>query len=242
MLWPLNSYLLSKLDAEQRRRSRRIRRRAWLVTLRRMRSLSECRRSEDGTPIDRYYVERFLADNRDAISGKVLEIGESRYSARFGSALRSVDVLDIDGSNPQATIVADLAAADAVADNTFDCIIATQTLRYIFEHRAAIRHLHRILRSPGTLLATVPAVSKMDAQRPDTDLWRYTPSSVRALFAEAFGVEQVSVASCGNLVSAIAFLAGMTAEELRAHELDRQDPDFPLIVAARCVKPQPHQP
>jgi SAM-dependent methyltransferase len=236
MLGSLNRYLLSRLDEDWQRRLRRMYRPARLGSLRRMKPLSECWGVDRGTPVDRYYIERFLAANRDAIRGKVLEVRDSRYALKFGGAVEAVEVLDIDPDNPLATIVADLAAADSIPDEVFDCIILTQTLQYIFDTRAAVRHLHRILRPAGSLLVTVPALSKMYTRRPETDYWRYTPSSIRTLLTQAFGAERVTVVSFGNLTSAIAFLAGMAAEELRARELEHHDPDFPLIIAARCVK------
>jgi SAM-dependent methyltransferase len=237
MFKPFNSYLLSKFPDAQQRRLRRLRRPAWMGTLRRMRPLSECWGIDRGTPIDRYYIERFLADNREVIHGDVLEIRDSRYASRFGDGACSVEVLDIAADNPNATIVADLASADSVPANSFDCVILTQTLQYIFDHRAALVHLHRVLRPAGSILATVPALTRMYSRRPDTDFWRYTVASMRKLFAEPFGRRSVSVVSLGNLLSGMAFLAGMAAEELRSEELEHHDPDFPVVIAARATKP-----
>jgi SAM-dependent methyltransferase len=236
MLRSLNSYLLSKLTESQQRRLQRLRRPAWMGSLRRMRPLSEDWGIERGTPIDRYYIERFLGDNREVIRGKVLEIRDSRYTTRFGNGVCTVEVLDVAADNPKATIVADLAAADIVPAETFDCIILTQTLQYIFDHHAAVLHLHRMLRPAGTLLATVPALSRMYPRAPQTDFWRYTVPSLRALLTERFGPQRVSVTSFGNLLSGLAFMAGMAAEELRTRELEHHDLDFPLVIAARAIK------
>src|SRR6478735_5047329 len=37
-----------------------------------------------GLPIDRYFVEGFLARNASRIRGRVLEIGDNEYTLRFG--------------------------------------------------------------------------------------------------------------------------------------------------------------
>ena len=37
-----------------------------------------------GTPINRYYIEKFLASQAASIRGRVLEVGASDYSRRFG--------------------------------------------------------------------------------------------------------------------------------------------------------------
>ena len=108
---------------------------ARLGALRRMTPLSDEFGYDRGTPIDRYYIERFLAENRQHIQGRVLEVKDSGYSERFGEGVTRTDVLDIDTGNALATFVADLAAADTIPDATFDCFILTQTLQYVYDVR-----------------------------------------------------------------------------------------------------------
>ena len=67
-----------------------------------------------GTPVDRWYIERFLAEHRADITGRVLEVKDSGYTERFGHALTERAVLDVDPANPRATHVADLAAGDGL--------------------------------------------------------------------------------------------------------------------------------
>jgi ubiquinone/menaquinone biosynthesis C-methylase UbiE len=62
------------------------------------------------------------------------------------------DVLNYVEGNPKATIVADLTNAPHIPDNTFDCIIITQTLQMIFEIEVHAE-LHRILKPGGVVLA-----------------------------------------------------------------------------------------
>ena len=57
---------------------------------------------ERGTPIDRWYIERFLDNHQECIGGRTLEVLEDLYASRLGAA--NVDVVDIDPSNPAATI------------------------------------------------------------------------------------------------------------------------------------------
>lgn len=233
--------LRDRLPADQRRRLqqrvRRLRRPAWLGTLRRTAPLSDQWGFDRGTPVDRHYIERFLEENRVDIRGRVLEVFDSAYTDRFGVGVERRDVLDIDASNPRATVVADLAAADAVAPNQFDCFILTQTLHLVYDTRAAIGHAHRILRPGGVLLVTVPAVSRLVPRRDlRPDYWRFTSASCSLLFGHAFGGEQVAVRSYGNVLTAIAFLSGMAHEELSQRELAVHDDYFPLIVAVRAVK------
>jgi len=148
----------------------------------------------------------------------------------------SSDVLDRDAANPQATIVAELAAADAVPADSYDCFILTQTLQYVFDVPAALRHAHRMLRPGGTLLCTVPTVSRLERPERDDEFWRFTPAACRRLVEDAFPGGEVEVETYGNVLVAVAFLLGMAAEELKDAELDVRDPRFPVLVAARATR------
>jgi len=225
-----------------RRRLRRLARPAWLGTLRRLTPLSDYWGFDRGTPVDRYYIERFLEQHRQDIRGRVLEIRDSTYTNRFGSGVVQSDVLDLNPSNAQATIIADLTAAEAVPANLFDCFILTQTLQFIYDTRSAIAHAFRMLRPGGVLLVTVPSLSRLAPRYgPATEYWRFTPASCTALFGEAFGANQITIQAHGNVLSATAFLIGMAQEELSQAELEADDPYFPLIIAVRAVKPaDPH--
>jgi SAM-dependent methyltransferase len=219
-----------------RRRLQRLRRPAWLGTIRRTAPLSDHYGRDRGTPIDRYYIEQFLSAERGAIRGHVLEVMNRDYTARFGTAVDSSDVIDIDPGNEEATIVGDLAAADAVPTEGFDCFVLTQTLQYIFDLRAAVVHAHRILRPDGTLLCTVPVVSRIDREQLESEYWRLTAAACSRLFGDVFPADSVTVRARGNVLTAVAFLVGMAAEELSADELEHDDPFFPLVVTARATK------
>ena len=92
-----------------------------------------------GTPVDRFYIESFLARNCDDIAGRVLEIDNAKYSQRFGAErVVQQDVLHVRPGNPHATIVGDISVADVLPHDSFDCIVLTQTLQYIFDLRAAV--------------------------------------------------------------------------------------------------------
>ncbi|MBA3734631.1 MAG: methyltransferase domain-containing protein [Actinobacteria bacterium] len=219
-----------------RRRLQRVRHPAWLGTIRRTKPLSDHYGRDRGTPVDRYYIEQFLAAERSAIRGRVLEVMNRDYTERFGAAVDSSDVLDIDPGNPDATIVGDLASADAVPTGSFDCFILTQTLQYIYDLKAAVAHAHRILGPGGTLLCTVPVISRIDRRELESEYWRLTAASCSRLFGDVFASDDVAVQGRGNLLAAVAFLVGMAAEELSARELEGDDPFFPLLVTVRATK------
>jgi SAM-dependent methyltransferase len=191
-----------------------------------------------GTPVDRWYIERFLAEHRGDIAGRVLEVKDRAYTDRYGAGVVESDVLDIDDANPLATYVADLASADAIPTGRFDCFVLTQTLQYVFDLAAAVAHVHRILRPGGVVLATLPTVSRISPPAL-TDCWRFTPLAAERLFGELFGAENVSTVARGNVLTQVAFLHGLAAEELERSELDADDPLFPLLVCVRARKAGP---
>jgi len=232
----LAQYGFGARDSRRRKRLEQMRRPAWLGTIRRTSPLSDHWGRERGTPVDRYYIERFLDENRGLIRGRVLEVMDARYTRRFGTNVTRSDVLDIDAANADATVVADLAAADAIESATFDCFILTQTLQYVFDVEAALEHVHRVLRPGGTVLCTVPVTSRIGRAQLDREYWRFTPHACRRLFARKFDEGAVDVRGLGNVLASVAFLVGMAAEELSARELEAHDPFFPLLVTVRATK------
>jgi glycosyltransferase involved in cell wall biosynthesis len=208
--------------------------------LRRLEPLSRKFGWDRGRPVDRYYIEQFLSNNLAAVKGRVLEIGDDSYSRQFGGArIDRQDVLHIIPGHPGATIISDLANAPELPPATFDCIIFTQTLHYIFRTEAALATLARILKPGGTLLLTVPGISAVCRDQADleSDCWRFTVSSLRKLLSLYFPPSYTSIRSYGNVLAATAFLYGMAVHELTGQELDHLDPDFPVIIAAATVKP-----
>lgn len=210
-------------------------------SLRRVTPFSRVWGFDRGRPIDRYYIEGFLSDHAADIRGRVLEIGDNTYTRKFGgNCVIQSDVLHAIEGNPRATIVADLTCAEHIQADTFDCIICTQTLLFIYNVRAAIQTLYRILKPGGILLVTVAGVShqisRYDMDRWG-DYWRFTTLSARLLFEEVFPAANVKVRAYGNVLAAMAFLYGLAVEDLRQEELDYYDPDYEALITVRAVKP-----
>jgi glycosyltransferase involved in cell wall biosynthesis len=194
-----------------------------------------------GTPIDRYYIEGFLSRQAADIRGRVLEIGDDTYTRLFGAdRVEQSDVLHLHEGQPSATFVADLTDAPQLPSDAFDCFILTQTLHLIYDFRSALRTSYRTLRPGGVLLMTTPGITKIgDAEWNRTWHWSFTHLSVRRLLEELFPSSNVEVCVFGNVLAAIAFLEGLSVKELQPRELDEEDEDFQVIIAARAVKPRP---
>lgn len=196
--------------------------------------------AERGKPIDRHYIEVFLRSHEGDVRGRCLEIKEPAYTRWFGAAkVAAWDVLDVNPANEGATIHGDLTEGAGIPDAQYDCFILTQTLHLLYDFRGALRHAVRVLRPGGTLLVSVPAVSRILPEDGgiDTDYWRFTEASMRRLFWELLPLDAFEVRSYGNVLSAAAFLYGLAAEDLEPGELDRVDPHFPVIIGVRARKP-----
>lgn len=191
-----------------------------------------------GTPIDRYFIERFLERHASEIVGRVLEVGDDGYTRKFGGPrVTRADVLHVHAGNPRATFVGDLTDAATLPENTFDCILLTQTLQLIYDVRLATACLHRALAPGGVVLVTAPGISQIDrGEWSKSWYWSFTPAALERLFGEVFGRDQVLVEHHGNVFAATAFLQGLALEEVDRARLDPLDKAYPVIVAVRARK------
>jgi glycosyltransferase involved in cell wall biosynthesis/SAM-dependent methyltransferase len=189
-----------------------------------------------GTPVDRYYVEGFLARHASDIRGRVLEVGDASYSRRFGgAAVTHQDVLHVSRDAPEATLVGDMAEPGVLPDGVFDCIVLTQTLHLIYDTRAALAQVHRALAPGGIVLLTVPGISQLDrGEWRETWSWSFTPYSARRLFEEVFEEDELEVDGHGNVFAATAFLQGVALEEVDKNKLDEVDLAYPVTITVRA--------
>ena len=199
----------------------------------RVRPYSSIYGANRGTPLDRVYIERFLAQHADAIRGEVLEVNDANYTKMFGASCRT-NVVDIRATNPRATIVADLCEPGSLPRERFDCVILTQTLQLLADPGAALANLEASLVPGGVLLVTVPSLSRLDLA--DRDYWRWTPAGLEALCRRALPGCDVAVCAYGNAGAGAAFFVGLSAENVGRWVLDRDDPNFPVVACARADK------
>ena len=196
-----------------------------------------------GECVDRVYIDAFIARHAPDIRGDVLEVEWPQYTSRFGQAVVTSHVVDIDEANPRATLVADLGMSSSLPVDSFDCFIMTQTIHLIRHPKVAIENCFRTLRPGGLLLLTAPCTSRVAPEALASpfydDRWRFTPWGLGALLEEVFAPSEVEVEGFGNLLTTVAFLMGLGSEEVRPREYDLSDPGYPLISCARARKTIP---
>jgi SAM-dependent methyltransferase len=217
---------------------------SWLIYLRlgRIEPISRDFGLGRGQTIDRHYIEGFIERHRQDIRGRVLEIRDDNYTRRFGTAVELSDVLDLSPTNRIATIIGDLVDPATLAPDTYDCMIVTQTLQLIYEVKAAVENLHRALKPGGVLLVTLPGISQLatpsavEGASLYRDYWRFTRYSASNIFGEFFAPEDLAVDSFGNVLAAVGFLHGVSAEEIGSRRLTVRDGGYDLLIAVRAVK------
>lgn len=208
-------------------------------SFRRLEPISRNWGMERGNPIDRYYIERFLANHAGDIRGRVLEIGTDLYTLMFGDEhVVKSDVLHVAENKPEVTIIGDLTTAENIPSDSYECIILTQTLQVIYDIPSVLRTVHRILAPGGIVLVTIPGITHISRYDMDRwgQFWCFTSLSAQRLFESVFPQENVRVTAYGNVLASVALLHGLATEELRTQELDYFDPDYELLIGVRALK------
>lgn len=190
-----------------------------------------------GTPIDRYYIEKFLSENAEYIHGNILEIADVGYSKKYSKYDKDVfHVLTFDNPPNEENIKiinGDLTKIDTLPSNMMNCFICTQTLNFIYDVREAIKGCYKLLNEGGVLLATVGCISQISRYDMDRwgDYWRFTDLSIKKLFEEIFPKENIEIVTYGNALAATAFLQGLAVEDIKNRKLlDVLDFDYPVTI------------
>jgi len=214
-----------------------------LGLFRRLRPISHTFGIPRGKPVDRHYIERFVAAHRADIRGRVLEGGGYVcYARQFGDhRVTQLDILYPKPGFADGTLVGDLATGENIATEAYDCLLLTQVFPCIYDIRGAAETCLRALRPGGVLLATLGGIGQLPAvdKREWGSYWRFTDDSARRLFGGVFGEDNIEVETFGNVLAACALLQCLSSTDLAAHELDHHDPEYQVTVAVRAVKPGP---
>jgi SAM-dependent methyltransferase len=188
-----------------------------------------------GTPIDRYFIEKFLSENSDIIKGTVLEFGDDFYTSKFGGEkVTTSEIFNTTHGNGKATYVGNLEDISQIKSDYFDTIICTQTLHFVPDMNKAISTIYRILKPGGILLATMPGLSQIETLW--LDYWRVTKYSAQLLFENSFEKNKLEIRHFGNVLAASSFLYGISAEELEKKMLDKIDENYHMLICIKAVK------
>lgn len=190
-----------------------------------------------GTPIDRYYIENWLEQNRERIRGDVLEIAENTYTKRFGAEGAESHILHV-SLEKDGFIKGNFETGEGITQESMDCIILTQTLPFIYDCKQVIANLYKMLRKGGTALVTTGGITQIS--RYDMDrwghFWSFTTASLKRLIEESAFGKNYTMSVYGNVKTACALMYGVAAEELKPEELEYADADYPVSICAVLKK------
>lgn len=189
--------------------------------------------AEFGKPIDRYYIEKFLEDNREYIHGDVIEIEDTTYTKRYGHSLTKCIALHVEDKDD--CIKGNFDTGEGINEGMVDCLICTQTLQYIYHLENAVKNIWKMLRPGGTALITMPFLAQyFEGAHSWNDYWRATPQCLRKVLTEVFGEENITTGSLGNIKTAIGFLYGLCCDDIDMGVFDYNDKEYPVIIYAIC--------
>jgi hypothetical protein len=109
----------------------------------------------------RLRTDRFFKRHAVLIRGQVLEVGDARYSTRFGRGVIEVAIADTDPRNDDATLIVDLADSGSLPAGSFDCALVRRMPPEVSDPRAAMANLWQSLTAGGALLVTAPGLAEV---------------------------------------------------------------------------------
>jgi Methyltransferase domain len=199
---------------------------------------------ERGTPIDRYYIEKFISDHSRVIRGDALEIGELRYLVQYSSQLTTKNILAPNenavskSEHADNITIGDLTKAEVLPVACFDTFVCTQTLNFIYDVTSSIRGAYHLLKPGGCFIGTVSGISQISRYDMDRwgDYWRFTTLSLTRMLGDVFGGD-VRVVNFGNALAAQFILQGVAVEDIPdSAVLDDQDDDYQVTIGFIAIK------
>ncbi|MEH2313098.1 MAG: methyltransferase domain-containing protein [Nostoc sp.] len=181
-----------------------------------------------GTPVDRYYLSKFLKEIQTQIGGNILEIGgtpkdKDFYQINPGT---SYQILNLE-PGPGVDIVGDVHDVSVIKPESFDSVIIFNVLEHCYAPWIAVENIHTWLKPGGKCFAMVPSAIRVHAT--PVDYWRPLPDAFAWMYKN-FSQHKLYV--YGNPSTVIASYHGIAVEELTSEELDAYHPDYPV---ATCI-------
>lgn len=142
---------------------------------------------------------QWMADNRDAVRGLVLDLGcgNAPYREWYGSLADRV--VTYDPVVTDAVEVVGVAERLPFAGEVFDCVFALEVLEHVTDVESAIAEVLRVLKPGGEVLITVPFVYPI--HEAPHDYRRFTQFGLQSLLErQGFVVQDLSAKGGLNLL------------------------------------------
>lgn len=151
-------------------------------------------------------VLRFIAEHKDKLQGRVIEIGSYNVN---GSVRDVIDVaVGVDmREGPGVDLVCPVESLD-LPPESFDACVSTDTLEHVKDWRGFVRKTWELVKPGGWLVMTMAHQRKGRHAYPD-DYWRMTPENISAIYPGALVVE---LAKPGKKPSSLAWVVQRSGE------------------------------
>ncbi len=194
--------------------------------------------SRGGHSIARYYIDKFVEEQKKYIRGTVMEVGDARYTKWGGQNVKKSLVLVLGDGDGEKYVKGDLETGEGLEKETLDCFILTNVFSSLFNINEAIKNVGESLKKGGKAIITVPGIAALCRAQYETygQFWRFTPSSIERLLKEHIPDAKMKIRLYGNVKTSIAFLYGMTIEDLGQEELNYLDSNYPMVIGVFLEK------
>jgi SAM-dependent methyltransferase len=183
-----------------------------------------------GTSIDRYYLDRFIAEIRSEVKGITLEIGGRKVNRELYNFTNATSYLTMDLKGLDLDITGDAHDTDAVEKESLDTVVLCNVLEHCERPWVVADNIYQWLKPGGQVFCMVPSAQRV--HRVPQDYWRILPDAMDSLFAR-FSLRKLYI--YGNPLTTMAAYFGIAADELDRAELDHQHENYPV---ATCIHAQ----
>ena len=116
--------------------------------------------------------------------GRLIDLGcgDMPFRALLADQIKSYDSLDFFPRSDQVTYVGDIQHMDMIPSDTYDTAVCLEVLEHVPDPFMAVREIQRILKAGGTLIVSVPHLSRLHDE--PHDYYRYTRHGLRYLLEQ----------------------------------------------------------
>jgi len=132
--------------------------------------------------------------------GRIIDIGcgDMPYKDIIQRKATRYDTLDVERRAPGVKYISDIHDMSVIHDGSYDTVVCFSVLEHVQNPFQAVSEICRILKKGGTLILSVPHLSRLHEE--PNDFFRYTKYGLHALL-ESVGFEVLEIVPTGGLFS-----------------------------------------
>lgn len=137
---------------------------------------------------------------RERARGDLLDVGcgSMPYRTLVAGQVGSYDGLDVEARSTDVRYVASATDMAPIAAESYDTVLCSEVLEHVDQPWLAVAEIARVLRPGGTLILSVPFLSRLHEE--PNDYYRYTRHGLRSLL-DATGLQVLEVEPTGSIAS-----------------------------------------